>query len=451
MNKKNPIALCLAATLLAAAPAYAETPDEALARRLDALTQELEALKTQVKQLKAQNEALAAQQEGSTAGAGAGVAPGTTTTVALDPYTAPTGVSTQASANTVLGRTSLFGYGEINYNHYDHDSSRTEATVRRAVFGIGYRYDENTRFVSEFEVENAVVSAEDGGEFEVEQFYVDHRFTDWANLKAGLLLIPSGYINTTHEPPRYFGVERNFVETAIIPSTEREGGIALYGSTRYGLSYDIGVTTSFNFANWDFGSNEGRESPLGAAHQELSNARAADLAQYVALNYDGIRGLNIGASVFTGEAGQNQPNFTASPHFTLTEAHARYVRGPLQLQALYAQGHISDTAAVNLANVGQPTPIPSNFHGWYLQSAYRVWKHRDLEFVPFFRYERFNTADNYAALPAGLGLPGQGTETVRTYGASFFLNPNVVFKADYQQFGIDKASNRFNLGVGLQF
>lgn len=451
MNQKNPIALCLAATLLAAAPAYAETPDEALARRLDALTQELDALKTQVKQLKAQNEALAAQQEGSTAGTGAGVAPGTTTTVALDPYTAPTGVSPQSSANTVLGRTSLFGYGEVNYNHYDHDSARTEATVRRAVFGIGYRYDENTRFVSEFEVENAVVSAEDGGELEVEQFYVDHRFTDWANLKAGLLLIPSGYINTTHEPPRYFGVERNFVETAIIPSTEREGGIALYGSTRYGLSYDIGVTTSFNFANWDFGSNEGRESPLGAAHQELSNARAADLAQYVALNYDGIRGLNIGASVFTGEAGQNQPNFTASPHFTLTEAHARYVRGPLQLQALYAQGHISDTAAVNLANVGQPTPIPSNFHGWYLQSAYRVWKHRDLEFVPFFRYERFNTADNYAALPAGLGLPGQGTETVRTYGASFFLNPNVVFKADYQQFGIDKASNRFNLGVGLQF
>lgn len=442
--KKSPIALCIAAALLAAAPAYAETPEEALARRLDALSQELDALKAQVKQLKAQNEALAAQQEATTSGV-------TTATADSSPYVAPTGVSPQVSANTVLGRTLLFGYGEINYSHYDHDSARTEATVRRAVFGIGYRFNENTRFVSEFEIENAVVSAEDGGELEVEQFYVDHRLNNWANLKVGLLLIPSGYINVTHEPPGYFGVERNFVETAIIPSTEREGGIGLYGSTKYGLSYDIGVTTSFNFANWDFASNEGRESPLGAAHQELSNARAADLAQYAALNYDGIRGLNVGASVFTGEAGQNQPNFDASPHFTLTEAHARYVRGPLQLQALYAQGHISDTAQINLANVGQPTPIPSNFHGWYLQGAYRVWKQGDYALTPFFRYERFNTADNYAELPAGLGVPGLGTETVRTYGASFFLNPNVVLKADYQQFGIDKASNRFNLGIGLQF
>ena len=36
-----------------------------------------------------------------------------------------------------------------------------------------------------------------------------------------------GFTNERHEPPTFYGVERNFVETAIIPSTWREGGVML--------------------------------------------------------------------------------------------------------------------------------------------------------------------------------------------------------------------------------
>lgn len=428
------------ATLFTTAPVWADAREDALEQKLDALTQQVQALKTELKALKAQNEALAVQQE---------AAPAASSTAAP---VAATGVSAQQSADSPLARASLYGYGEIAYSRYDHDSSRTQADLGRAVFGIGYRYDENTRFVSEFEIEHSVASASDEGEFEVEQFYIDHRMADWASLKAGLILIPSGYLNTVHEPPRYYGVYRNFVETAIIPSTEREGGVAVYGRFANGLSYDLGVTTSFNLAKWDFTADgEGRESPLGSVHQELSNAKAADLAQYLAINYDGIRGLNLGGSLFTGEAGNDQPGFNASPRFTLWETHGRYRRGPLELQALYARGSISDTAGVNLANAGSATPIPSDFHGWYLQGAYRVWQNGGYALHPFVRYERYNTADSVKGLPAGVGPGALATETVRTYGASFFLNPNVVLKADYQQFGIARANNRFNLGLGLQF
>ncbi|GAC1633494.1 MAG: hypothetical protein NVS9B10_28830 [Nevskia sp.] len=438
----TPFALALSAFLTVAAPvAQAASSPEVLEQRLDALSQQVEALKAEIRQLKAQNEALAAQQENG-AGAPGPVAAGSA---------AATGVSSQQSANPVLGRPTLFGYGEVNYNHYDHDSAATQATVRRAVFGIGYRYDERTRFVSEFEVENAIVSASDGGEFEVEQFYIDHRFNDYANAKLGLILIPSGYLNAAHEPPRYFGVERNFVETAIIPSTEREGGLALYGKLPVGLSYDVGLTTSFNLAKWDFSGADGRQTPLGSIHGELTNQRAADLAQYVAINYDGLRGLNLGGSVFTGEVGQNQPNINASPRFTLWETHARYERGPLHLQALYAHGGFSDTAALNLANAGTPTPIPKAFFGWYTEAAYRVWQQNGYALSPFLRYERFNTGSAYAAQPPGFGASRLPTESVLTYGFSFFLNPNVVLKADYRQFDRNKLDNRFNLGLGLQF
>ena len=346
----------------------------------------------------------------------------------------------------------LSGYGEVNYKHYDHDSSRNEATVRRAVFGIGYRFNDRTSFVSEFETENAVVSADDGGEFEVEQFYVDHRFNDYAATRIGLILIPTGYLNTAHEPNRYFGVERNYVETRIIPSTEREGGISLYGRTAYGLSYDLGLTTSFNLSNWDFAAPDGGESPLGSIHGELANSAAADLAQYVSLNYDGIAGVNVGGSVFTGEAGQNQDvGVSASPRFLLWESHARYTRGPLQLQTLYARGGFSDTAALNLANAGALTPIPKAFFGWYVQGAYRVWRAGDYALTPFVRYERFNTGSDYANQPAGFGTPARPTESVLTTGASFFVTPNVVLKADYQHFRRAQEDNRFNLGLGLQF
>lgn len=444
--RKNFAVLGLAAWAVAA-PVLADPAVDALARRLDELGQQIDALKTQVRELKSQNEALANQLEGS---AHVAAAPAAEPSASAQPASAtPTPVV--ATLPSVLDRASLFGYGEIAYNHYDHAPENTQADLRRAVFGIGYRFDEKTRFVSEFEVEHAIASADDRGEFEVEQFYIDHRLASFANVKVGLILIPSGYLNQTHEPPRYYGVERNFVETAIIPSTWREGGVGLYGDVLHGLSWDLGVTTGPSIAKWDFASGDGRESPLGAIHQELQLANASDLAQYAALNYNGLPGFNVGASVFTGKIGQSQPGIPGHPRATLWEAHTRWTPGRFDLSALYAKGTISDTAALNRANLGQPTPIPDAFHGWYLQAAYKLWERDKHSIAPFLRYERFNVADGYAAQPMGLGVNGLPTETVRTYGANFYLNPNVVFKADYQQFQVNKDSNRFDLGLGFMF
>jgi hypothetical protein len=45
---------------------------------------------------------------------------------------------------------------------------------------------------------------------------------DEHRLRAGIELIPIGILNLTHEPPTFYGVERNAVETFIIPTTWRE-------------------------------------------------------------------------------------------------------------------------------------------------------------------------------------------------------------------------------------
>ena len=135
----------------------------------------------------------------------------------------------------------LWGYGEVYYTHPVHDNALSQFDLARAVFGIGYKFNDTTVFNSEYEVEHAVASATDKGEFEVEQFYVDHQLADWASVKAGLFLMPFGLLNEHHEPTNFYGVQRNFVETLIIPSTWREGGVGVHGDTDYGLNWDLGV------------------------------------------------------------------------------------------------------------------------------------------------------------------------------------------------------------------
>ena len=80
---------------------------------------------------------------------------------------------------------------------------------------------------------------------------------------------------------------------------------------------------------------------------------------------------------------------------------------------------------------------------------------RLLDKATFARYEEFNTGASYAAQAAGFATPALPTEHVWTVGANYYLNPNVVFKIDYQDFNHDDTAlgygNRFDLGIGYQF
>ena len=359
-------------------------------------------------------------------------------------------VAAQAEASS---ETTLFGYGEIAYSKPTHAPHDAQADLARAVLGWSHRFDERTRMAAELEVEHAVASAHDKGEVEIEQIYAERQFTDTIGGRAGLMLIPIGLTNEHHEPTQYYSVYRNLVETAIIPTTWREGGVALYGGTESGLHWNVGITTGFKLAIWDPSSNEGRESPLGSIHQELSQASARDLSQYVSLNYDGVPGWRLGGTVFTGKAGQGTADFPAGKaRITLWEAHARWQPGPFDISTLYSRGTISDTEAFNRTFIGQPTPVPKVFYGGYVQAAWRNASiYEDYSLAPFTRYEWVNTAASYASAPQGLGVLPSPTEQVWTTGADLFVSPGIVFKANYQRFKVDPARNSVQLGVGLNF
>jgi len=437
--------------LLLAAPSV-QADETSLKAEVDALRAEVAALRNAVQRLREEPPATvaASARRGSTNDASAQPPAAATAVADATPETgAPARASTSAATN-------LWGYGELNYNRPTARANDAQADLRRAVLGFSHAFDDTTRVYGEIEWEHAVASADDAGETEVEQLYVEHQLGPDHGVRAGLMLVPLGLLNEHHEPTNYYGVERNFVETAIIPSTWREGGVALYGSTDAGLAWNIGIGTGPDLGKWDPASDEGRASPLGSIHQELQLARARDAALFAALNWHGMPGLDVGGGVFTGKIAQGAADFPADDaRLVLGEAHVRWQTGPFDVSALYARGTISDTQALNLSFLGQPTPVPNAFWGGYAQAAWRALEWNQSTLAPFVRYEAFNTAASYAAQPQGLGADAAPTERVWTAGANYYLNPNVVFKVDYQRFNRDDAAlgygNRFDLGIGYQF
>jgi hypothetical protein len=445
----------LTAGLLAAMPAHAD--EDSLRKELDALRAEVGALKAEVNQLRATSQAAAPAAATSTSSAIA-AAPATAAAPALADRTAASAAPAPAASSGIaaVDGTRLWGYGELNYNHPSGHGADAQADVRRAVVGFSHAFNEDTHVYGELEWEHAVVSADDSGESEVEQLYVEHQLNPAIAMRAGLTLIPFGFLNERHEPTNYYGVERNFVETAIIPSTWREGGVSILGTTDFGLSWNVGVTTSQDLGKWDPTDPETRTSPLGAIHQELQLAKAHDPGFYVAGNWQGVPGLTLGGGVFTSKISQGQKDFLApDARLTLGEVHARWQPGPFDFSALYSRGKISDTEALNLSFIGNPYPVPKSFWGGYVQAAWHAWQGGDSSLAPFARYEEFNTAASFADIPLGLGVPPAETQKVWTVGVNYYLTPEVVFKVDYQHFDFTDLvfgyGNRFDLGVGYQF
>src|SRR5215469_484901 len=429
----------LAAALTAAAPAFAASSAEK--DQLQALQNQLTQMQSALQQLSDENRTLrehereidqklaqlaAAQQSAAPAAAVAAVTPagqGTPSaappqnTSALpagsappqNPSALPSGSALPTSsvpASTSFGSLSpnlrLWGYGEVYYSNPVNDRSQTTMDLARAVFGIGYKFDDRTEFNSEYEVEHAVSSATDVGEFEVEQFYVDRQLNDAVTVRAGLFLMPFGMLNEHHEPTNFYGVQRNFVETLIIPSTWREGGFNFHGNTDFGFGWNAGLTTGFDLSKWNFAPEfpqyttaleleDNSVAPLQATHQELALVNAHDLSQYVALSYFGVPGLTVGGAISTGKAVSvaSPPNapIAGSQRVTLWEGHVRWTPDKFDLSALYARGTISNLASTNASNPGSPNPIPSAFYGYFVQGAYDVWQHGDYRVAPFVRWE----------------------------------------------------------------
>jgi hypothetical protein len=348
--------------------------------------------------------------------------------------------------NTTIG-----GYGELHYNNFMGDipagstsRNKDEVDFHRFVLFFGHRFNDWISFKSELELEHS--NTENGGAVELEQAYLDFNFSQKVNAKAGIFLMPVGFLNETHEPPTFYGVERNNIETRIIPSTWWEAGVSLYGEVAPGWKYQTGLTSNLSAKHFDSFATKG----VREARRNVSEAPAENVAFHARLDYSGLPGLTVGGSLVTGNTGQDDPKLNgADARLTLWDLHARYNVDRLDLRALYAQGHLGDAAKINSAFTYNE--VASRFYGWYAEAAYHVWKSGDNDLAPFVRYEKWDTQAN---LPGNAVRNTQSNNNVWTVGANYWPHQQVVLKADFQKFDKpdgDNGDKRLNLGLGYMF
>ena len=364
-------------------------------------------------------------------------------------YKSAYGLGPAASKIYQVGKgLSIGGYGEANYQATvgDEKAKNDNADFERMVLYAGYKFTDNILFNSELEFEHG--STDKGGSVSVEFAALDFFIDPMANIRAGMVLLPMGFINPIHEPPFYFGNNRPEVERLIIPSTWREIGVGLFGELMPNLTYTTYVVNGLNAA--DFNADG-----IRSGRQKGSQVKAEDLAFVGRLDYapNFLPGVSIGGSAYLGNSGQNQiyAEQQIDAFTQLYEGHLQWKYRGIEFRTLGSYGFIDDAG---ILSTHKKQTIGSENYGWYTELGYDVlpllFPNSTHYLAPFFRYEQFDTIASTA-----LGFADDETKDRQVYqfGLHYKPIPNVVIKADYRNFTAKKGSvpDDFNLGFGFIF
>ena len=337
-------------------------------------------------------------------------------------------VETLAAADAAPSKTSLGGYGELHYNNVSSDSGDSqEIDYHRFVLFVGHEFSDRVRFFSELELEHSLAGDGKPGEVELEQAYAEFTLTDNTYAKTGLFLLPVGILNETHEPPTFYGVERNSVENIIVPSTWWEAGVGLRGNFGNGLSWDAALHSGLAMP-----TEGGSAFRVRSGRQKVAEAIASDMATTFRLKYTGMPGLELAAS-YQYQSDPSQVAGDGLDSGQLFAAHADYKRDRFGLRALYASWNF-DGAAVEAAGADTQT-------GWYVEPSFRVSENWGL----YARYEDLDAARN------------QDKFTQTEFGFNYWPLDRVVLKMDFRSrdFDLPELSeadfDAVDLGFGYYF
>lgn len=372
----------------------------------------------------------------------------------------------EAGEGLQMGRTSLGAYGEFIYNNVlGGRTAKDTFEPRRVVLFVGHEFSEEWRFFSEIEIEHA-------DEIFLEQAFLDWQPSEELGFQAGVILLPLGIINVTHEPTTFYFSERPQVDHDLIPSTFREAGVMAYGS--FGdLSYNLGV---FNAGEIEGVSNAAapNDSPgdlsgiatggIRFMRQKAIKAFANDFAISGRLQYRATQGLTLGVGGYTGEIDQNHSNpvsiIDSDARISIAEVDARFVMDQFEVRGQYAIVWIGGAGAMNTAMTLPSNPlvnaVPDRQHGGYVELAYDVLPFitdSDQRLYVAFRGEWL---DLQASLPKGGFAKAGGAEEQQNYNFGVAWKPlrNVIVKADYQIRDDDTVAglpDQFNASVGFDF
>ncbi|MDH3686301.1 MAG: hypothetical protein OEP95_08745, partial [Myxococcales bacterium] len=305
---------------------------------------------------------------------------------------------------------SIGGYGEFFYTNFIGDTDAgfdtngiqisdrqlDRADALRLVLYMGYKFTDNIVFNSEIEFEHGSTggtASSGSGSVSVELASLDFFWKKELNYRAGLLLVPMGFINEVHEPPFFHGVQRPETERRIIPSTWREMGMGFFGELGDTVEYRAYILTGYNARGFS-------DSGIRGGRQSGNRSLAEDFGFVARMDWKPTPEWMLGGSLYYGDSGQDQEIGgdidVPDTAILMFELHAQYRREQLEARALFAYNQLSDARDLNLA-LGRriDRPIADKMLGGYVEVAYDLWptifKNYDRYLAPFLRVEYVDT------------------------------------------------------------
>jgi len=345
-------------------------------------------------------------------------------------------------------RTAVGGYGELHYNNLDDDNQgtggdddRNRADFHRFVLYFSHQFSDSIRFFSELELEHSLAGDDKPGEVELEQAWLEMDINDSHRVRAGLDILPIGIINQTHEPNTFYGVERNRVESEIIPATWWEAGIGLNGELAPGWNYDAVIHSGLGIPTSGSSALRPRSGRL-----KVAEADDQDIAFTGRIRYTGIPGLEVGLS------GQYQADVTGTNDAidisaTLFEGHLDWHHASgIGLRALYARWDFDSDPLLDPDSLNA-----DNLEGFYIEPSYRFT-------LPVKRFGELGIFARYSSWDERNQISGnhrfENFEQI-SLGFNWWPHSNLAFKFDAQfedaDGPVDRVLDGFNLGIGYQF
>ena len=330
--------------------------------------------------------------------------------------------------------TSIGGYGELHYTNLSTEGKahKEEVDFHRYVLFFNHEFNDKLRLFTELELEHSLAGDGKKGEIELEQAWLQYDVTHEAAVRAGILLMPVGILNEIHEPDTFYGVDRNLVETKIIPATWWEAGLAGQYQFDNGLQVDAMISSGLDM------SDAGKFGYIRKGRKKVSQQTANDPLFALRLKYTGITGLRLSGTII------HQTNMAQSKAVdigsgTLVETHAIYNQhigpGTFTAKGMYSQWFIDINDASKQG--------ADNQTGYFLEPSYRM----PTPYGDVGIYGRYSYLDYYTGTAANEYDVWEG-------GLNWWIDKNVVVKADWQHQNKrnDLGDIRgFNLGLGYQF
>ena len=355
-------------------------------------------------------------------------------TVAMQGEVQEASMSRIAKAAKKFEKVTLGGYGELHYQDVETDggSDSRSMDAHRYVLFFGYDFTDKVRFRSEFELEHGLTCADDDGcpgEVELEQMYIEMDHTDKFSSRVGIMLTPVGILNENHEPPTFYGVERNEVEKYLIPTTWWAGGVqAIY-------KMDNGITVEGMVSE---GLEVNSAGYIRGGRQKSAEATLNDWSYTARVTYTGFPGLK--ASVFYNH--QTDPTQSSSDNLEELDIYGA--------SAIYGFGDGFEVRAIH---------VQAEFEGKDETGAFFTNGYDEQQGTFLEASKRFGNLGFFVNSSNVSGEKLARQYTVMQYGISWWYpgNSNAVIKANWydKEHSNDSLSSSdkdgIHLGVGYVF